>query len=168
MGYPGEWILSEEPIEINAGRRTLVIKVRNTGDRPIQVGSHFHFFEVNRALDFDRPQTLGMRLNVPGGTAVRFEPGDEREVELVELGGMKRVIGFNGLVGGGLTARSTTIHALARARTLGYAGAGEPGAESAAPAAPHVGTGGEPSDAREEQDRRDPERHDARAGRQRP
>jgi len=99
---PGEWLLSDEPIEINAGRRTLRLPVRNTGDRPIQVGSHFHFYEVNRALEFDREAALGMRLDVPAGQSIRFEAGDERDVDLVELGGSRRVIGFNKLVDGGL------------------------------------------------------------------
>ena len=128
---PGEWILSNEPIEINPGRRTYKLKVRNTGDRPIQIGSHFHFFEVNRALDFDRPQAMGMHLNIPGGLAVRFEPGDEKEVELVEYGGSKRVVGFNGLVDGGLTAQWTVKEALRRARNLEFKGMGnaDPDAE---------------------------------------
>jgi len=99
---PGEWLLSDEPIEINAGRRTLRLSVRNTGDRPIQVGSHFHFYEVNHALELDREAALGMRLDVPAGQSIRFEAGDEREVDLVELGGSRRVIGFNNLVNGGL------------------------------------------------------------------
>jgi len=99
---PGEWLLSHEPIEINAGRRTLQLSVRNTGDRPIQVGSHFHFYEVNRALEFDREAALGLRLDVPAGQSIRFEAGDERDVGLVELGGSRRVIGFNNLVDGGL------------------------------------------------------------------
>jgi urease subunit beta len=99
---PGEWLLSDEPIEINAGRRTLRLSVRNSGDRPIQVGSHFHFFEVNRALEFDREAALGMRLDVPAGESIRFEAGDERDVGLVELGGSRRIIGFNKLVDGGL------------------------------------------------------------------
>ena len=99
---PGEWLLSDEPIEINVGRRTVQLSVRNTGDRPIQVGSHFHFFEVNGALDFDRDAALGMRLDVPAGQSIRFEAGDERDVDLVELGGSRRVIGFNKLVDGGL------------------------------------------------------------------
>jgi urease beta subunit len=99
---PGEWLLSDEPIEINAGRRTLRLSVRNTGDRPIQVGSHFHFYEVNRALEFDRESAFGMRLDVPSGQSVRFEAGDERDVDLVDLGGSRRVIGFNNLVDGGL------------------------------------------------------------------
>jgi urease beta subunit len=99
---PGEWFLSDEPIEINAGRRTARLSVRNTGDRPIQVGSHFHFYEVNRALEFDREAALGMRLDVPAGQSIRFEAGDERDVDLVELAGSRRVIGFNSLVDGGL------------------------------------------------------------------
>ena len=123
MAHPGEWLLSEEPVEINRGRATCKLTVRNTGDRPIQVGSHFHFFEANRALEFDRAKALGMRLCLPGGMAVRFEPGDEREVELVELGGMKRVVGFNALVDGGLTARWTLKRALARAARYDFKGA---------------------------------------------
>ena len=99
---PGEWLLSDEPIEINAGRRSLRLAVRNAGDRPIQVGSHFHFYEVNGALEFDREAALGMRLDVPSGQSIRFEAGDEREVDLVAFGGSRRVIGFNNLVDGGL------------------------------------------------------------------
>lgn len=122
---PGEWLLSDEPVEINAGRRTLRVSVRNTGDRPIQVGSHFHFFEVNRVLDFDRAATLGMRLDVPSGNSIRFEPGDERDVDLVEFGGARRVVGFNGLLDGATSARWTVGRALARAVELGFAGIGE-------------------------------------------
>ena len=118
----GEWWASDKPVEINAGRRTLRVTVRNTGDRPIQIGSHFHFFEVNRALGFDRPRALGMRLNVPAGASIRFEPGDEREVELVEFGGMKRVEGFNGLVNGSVQAKWTITEALRRARALEFGG----------------------------------------------
>jgi len=118
----GEWWASDKPVEINAGRRTLRVTVRNTGDRPIQIGSHFHFFEVNRALGFDRPRALGMRLNVPAGASIRFEPGDEREVELVEFGGMKRVEGFNGLVNGSVQAKWTITEALRRARALAFGG----------------------------------------------
>lgn len=99
---PGQYFLEEEPIEINAGRPTVRLVVGNRGDRPIQVGSHFHFFEVNRALEFNRAQARGMRLNIAAGTAVRFEPGDEREVELVALGGRREVHGLNGLVNGPL------------------------------------------------------------------
>ena len=98
---PGEYLLGEGEVEANAGRRTVRLTVANTGDRPIQVGSHFHFFEANRALRFDRAQAFGMRLNVPAGTAVRFEPGDEKRVRLVELAGARRVFGLNALTQGG-------------------------------------------------------------------
>ena len=84
---PGEWLISDEPIQINAGRRTVRLPVRNTGDRPIQVGSHFHFSEVNRALEFDRAAAVGMRLDVPAGQSIRFEAGDERDVDLVAFAG---------------------------------------------------------------------------------
>ena len=119
---PGEWLLADEPIEINAGRRTARLSVRNTGDRPIQVGSHFHFFEVNRVLEFDRAAALGMRLDVPSGQSIRFEAGDERDVGLVEFGGSRRVIGFNNLVDGGLSSDSTLEGALGRAAARGFAG----------------------------------------------
>jgi urease subunit beta len=99
---PGEYFLKKDPIEANAGRSTARIAVTNRGDRPIQVGSHCHFFEVNRALDFDRQAGYGMRLNIAAGTAVRFEPGDTREIELVALGGTRTVYGINGLVNGKL------------------------------------------------------------------
>ena len=117
---PGEWLLSDEPIELNAGRRKLRLTVRNTGDRPIQVGSHFHFFEVNRVLSFDRHAAIGLRLDVPSGQSLRFEAGDEREVELVEFGGRRRLIGFNGLLAGALSARWTVEQALERADALGF------------------------------------------------
>jgi len=122
MTVPGEWLLCDEPIEINAGRRRLRLSVRNTGDRPIQVGSHFHFFEANRVLDFDRPATLGMRLDVPSGQSIRFEAGDERDVELVEFGGSGRVIGFNNLLDGATSARWTVREAMVRAAKGGFAG----------------------------------------------
>ena len=99
---PGEFFLKDKPIEANAGRATARIAVTNRGDRPIQVGSHCHFFEVNRALDFDRQAAYGTRLNIPAGTAVRFEPGDTKEVDLVALGGTRTVYGINGLVNGKL------------------------------------------------------------------
>jgi urease beta subunit len=120
---PGEWLLADEPIEINAGRRKLRLSVRNTGDRPIQVGSHFHFFEVNRALEFDRPSTLGMRLDVPSGQSIRFEAGDERDVELVAFGGHGRVIGFNNLLDGATSSRDAVARALGRAAELAFSGA---------------------------------------------
>ena len=99
---PGEYQIADGEIELNAGRRTLTISVANCGDRPIQVGSHYHFFETNDALLFDRASTRGMRLNIPAGTAVRFEPGQSREVELVDLAGARRVFGFAGRVMGDL------------------------------------------------------------------
>ena len=98
---PGEYLLADGEVVANAGRRTLELTVSNTGDRPIQVGSHFHFFEVNKALRFDRGAAFGMRLNVPAGTAVRFEPGDEKRVTLVELAGARRMSGLNALTEGG-------------------------------------------------------------------
>ncbi len=97
---PGEIIVRPGYIKLNEGREILKVIVGNGGDRPIQVGSHFHFYEVNSALQFDREPTKGMRLNIPAGTAVRFEPGDQREVELVALAGSRQVYGFNGLVNG--------------------------------------------------------------------
>jgi urease subunit beta len=99
---PGELLAADGEIELNAGRHTVRVTVANTGDRPIQVGSHFHFFETNEALRFDRAATRGFRLNIAAGTAVRFEPGQEREVELVALSGDRIVFGFNGLVMGRL------------------------------------------------------------------
>jgi urease beta subunit len=99
---PGEYFLRAEPIEANVGRATARLEVANRGDRPIQVGSHCHFFEVNRALVFDRDVAYGMRLDIPAGTAVRFEPGDTKEVGLVALGGTRTVYGINGLVNGPL------------------------------------------------------------------
>ena len=119
-GNHDRYILRDEPIEINAGRRTATVTVSNTGDRPIQVGSHYHFFEVNRALTFDRAAALGMRLNSPAGLAVRFEPGDTREVELVELGGLRRAVGFNNLADGSTTTAAGVRQALRRAREQGF------------------------------------------------
>ncbi len=99
---PGEIITQAGEIELNAGRETIQLQVANTGDRPIQVGSHFHFYEVNQALQFEREPTKGMRLNIPAGTAVRFEPGDEKEVELVTIAGKREIYGFNALIEGKL------------------------------------------------------------------
>jgi urease subunit beta len=101
---PGELLVEAGEIELNAGREILPMNVANTGDRPIQIGSHFHFFEVNAALNFDREAAKGMRLNIPAGTAVRFEPGDERQVELVAFVGSRQVYGFNAMVEGALDA----------------------------------------------------------------
>lgn len=99
---PGEILTPDGEIELNAGRETVTLTVANTGDRPIQVGSHFHFFEVNAALEFERDRAKGMRLDIPAGSAIRFEPGDAREVILVPLVGSRQVYGFNALVSGPL------------------------------------------------------------------
>jgi urease subunit beta len=119
-GTTDRYLLADAPIELNAGRRTATLTVGNTGDRPIQVGSHFHFFEVNRALHFDRAAALGMRLNIPAGLAVRFEPGDTRDVELVALGGLGRAVGFNNLADGATTTASGMRTALRLAREQGF------------------------------------------------
>lgn len=99
---PGELFPETGDIELNAGRATVKVTVANTGDRPVQVGSHFHFYEVNPALEFEREQAKGMRLDIPAGTAVRFEPGDQREITLVPLVGQRQVFGFNGKIQGAL------------------------------------------------------------------
>ncbi|MBA3472459.1 MAG: urease subunit beta [Rubrobacter sp.] len=117
---PGESLPAEGEVELNANRETATVAVANTGDRPVQVGSHFHFFEVNKALEFDRGNAYGMRLDVPAGTSVRFEPGDEREVELVKIGGRRIVHGFNGLTEGALDDPGVREEAFRRAREEGY------------------------------------------------
>jgi urease subunit beta len=100
--HPGEYFFAADEIELNAGRATARVVVRNTGDRPIQVGSHYHFFEVNSALEFDRKQAYGMRLDIAAGTAMRFEPGEEKEAPLVAYAGARQVYGHNGKVNGKL------------------------------------------------------------------
>lgn len=120
---PGEYILSADPVLCNNNRTTVKIKVNNTGDRPIQIGSHTHFFEVNRALEFPREKAFGYRLNIPAGTAMRFEPGDTREVELCELGGKKVVFGFNALTMGSVKSPMVKAAALEKAKKLGFKGA---------------------------------------------
>ena len=115
---PGEVFLADGDIEINGGRATTTLEVSNRGDRPIQVGSHCHFFEVNRWLSFDRPRAFGMRLNIAAGTAVRFEPGDSRRVELVALGGTRTVGGLNRLVEGNLDDQSVHRRALEQVRSF--------------------------------------------------
>lgn len=119
---PGEYLLDAESIIANQGRATVTLEVANTGDRPIQVGSHFHFFEVNRALRFQRDAAFGMRLNIPAGTAVRFEPGDTKKVTLVELGGSATVYGLNSLTNGPTSAGAKAA-ALSRAAKEGFEGA---------------------------------------------
>ncbi len=116
---PGELLLADEPIQANPGRPTVELTVRNTGDRPVQVGSHAHFFEVNRALAFDRAAAFGLRLNVPAGTAVRFEPGEERAVPLVAFGGAREVHGLSALTDGP-TTNANRAPALARAAARGF------------------------------------------------
>lgn len=120
---PGEYLLVDSPVVANSDRATREIEVANTADRPIQVGSHFHFFEANKALLFDRSLAFGMRLNVPAGTAVRFEPGDNKRVPLVAIGGQAAVFGLNGLTNGatGLAQREA---ALVRARSQKFLGVG--------------------------------------------
>jgi urease subunit beta len=103
---PGEYILAQGDIIANQGRITVKVTVVNTGDRPVQIGSHFHFFEVNRELELDREKAFGRRLNIPAGTAVRFEPGEEKQVELVEFGGAKKIYGFNNLTNGSTKTKS--------------------------------------------------------------
>ena len=118
---PGEYFLHDDAIELSAGRATRRIEVANHGDRPVQIGSHCHFFEVNRYLVFDREAAYGMRLNLPAGTAVRFEPGDTREVELVALAGLRHVTGLNRLVEGDLDDAAVRAAALERAKKFGTA-----------------------------------------------
>ena len=117
---PGEYITSNESITANAGKSTTSMSVRNTGDRPIQVGSHTHFFEANKALEFPRKQSYGYRLNIPAGTSVRFEPGETKEIELTEFGGKKIVYGFNGLVNGSLEEKQE--EAFKKAAEKGFKG----------------------------------------------
>ena len=116
----GGYVLEDEPIAFNADKPSLEVKVRNTGDRPIQVGSHFHFFEVNRALEFDRGAAFGMHLDIPSSTAIRFEPGDERTVHLVPFGGARRIYGFNDLVNGAIDDESRKAAAFAKMRERGF------------------------------------------------
>jgi urease subunit gamma/beta len=120
---PGEVIVLDEEVEINAGRREVTVKVLNTGDRPVQVGSHYHFFETNPALEFDRGAAFGMRLAVPAGTAVRFEPGESKEVTLCEFGGTGELGGLNSLTDGSRHAPEVKEQALRRARDRGFRGA---------------------------------------------
>ncbi|MEM9047154.1 MAG: urease subunit gamma [Pseudomonadota bacterium] len=119
---PGEIRALDGELELNAGRAKATLLVLNTGDRPVQIGSHFHFFEVNKALDFDRATAFGMRLDIPAGTAVRFEPGQSKTVPLVAIGGNRRVGGLNALTDGDLTD-ATRDAALARARAADFKGA---------------------------------------------
>jgi len=117
---PGEYIFDGQDLELNAGRPVLTLSVNNTGDRPVQIGAHYHFFEVNRALVLDRAKAYGMRLDLPSGTAARFEPGEVKEVRLVPYGGRREVYGFNGLVMGRLDDPYTRAASLKRCLDQGY------------------------------------------------
>lgn len=120
---PGEYVLASDPVMCNPDRKTIKITVKNRGDRPCQIGSHTHFFEVNRVLDFPREKTFGYRLNIPAGTSVRFEPGDTKEVELCELGGKRISYGFNGLTMGSMDSSVIMRAAVEKAKMLGFSGA---------------------------------------------
>ncbi len=117
---PGEIFVKKGDIICNEGRKTVKVKVTNTGDRPVQIGSHFHFFEINKAMSFNRADAFGMRLNIAAGTAVRFEPGEEKEVQLVELGGARRAMGINNLVNGDTTRPLNKQLALEKADLLNF------------------------------------------------
>lgn len=121
--HPGEILPMEGDIELAAGRPRTEVEVVNTGDRPVQIGSHYHFFEVNRALDFDRAKALGYRLDIPAGTAVRFEPGQRKTVALVGFGGERELTGLNNLTQGRLDSEAARAAALARAKARGFKGA---------------------------------------------
>jgi urease subunit gamma/beta len=120
---PGEILTPDEDIELNAGRRKVKVKAVNTGDRPIQIGSHYHFFEANKALDFDRGASFGMHLDIPAGTAVRFEPGEAKEVTLTDFGGTGEIFGLNSLTNGTTRSASRKAEALAKAKAKGFKGA---------------------------------------------
>jgi urease subunit gamma/beta len=120
---PGEIITPDGDIELNAGRRKVTIKATNTGDRPIQIGSHYHFFEANKALDFDRAASFGMHLDVPAGTAVRFEPGEAKQVTLAAFGGSGEIFGLNNLTDGSTKGEKSKADALKKAKARGFKGA---------------------------------------------
>ena len=117
---PGEYFLSEDPIIANIGKLVIILDVKNTGDRPIQVGSHAHFFEINKALEFSRKKSYGFHLNIPAGTSIRFEPGDSKKIELTEFSGKKTVYGFSGLVNGSLSEKQN--EAFSKAKEQGFRG----------------------------------------------
>lgn len=120
---PGEIVTPDGDIELNAGRRKVTIKAMNTGDRPIQIGSHYHFFEANKALDFDRAASFGMHLDIPAGTAVRFEPGEAKEVALAAFGGTGEIFGLNNLTDGTTKGEKSKADALRKAKAQGFKGA---------------------------------------------
>lgn len=117
---PGEYFLSEDPIIANIGKSVIILDVKNTGDRPIQVGSHAHFFEVNKALEFPRRKSYGFHLNIAAGTSIRFEPGDSKKIELTEFSGKRIVYGFSGLVNGSLSEKQN--EAFSKAKEQGFRG----------------------------------------------
>ena len=117
---PGEYFLSEEPVIANTKKITIILDVQNTGDRPIQVGSHAHFFEINKALEFPRRKAYGFHLNIPAGTSIRFEPGDSKKIELTEFSGKRIVYGFSGLVNGALNEKQN--EAFSKAKEQGFRG----------------------------------------------
>ena len=119
---PGEIIADDGDIELNVGRRKMTLKVVNTGDRPVQIGSHYHFFETNKALDFDREKSFGMHLDIPAGTSVRFAPGEAKEIVLTEFGGTGQLLGLNGLTEGDWRNAVTKMEALRNARAQGFKG----------------------------------------------
>lgn len=123
LDEPGRVVTEDGQIELNAGRPKITLAVTNTGDRPVQIGSHFHFFEANKALEFDRGAAFGMRLDIPAGTAVRFEPGQKREVSLTTFGGTQNLSGLNGLTEGSVNDQETRQAALERAKARGFRGA---------------------------------------------
>ncbi|MFJ9682670.1 urease subunit beta [Streptomyces sp. NPDC101194] len=123
MTFRQKYLYGKDPIEINAGRRTVELTVSNTGDRAVQVGSHYHFFEVNSALEFDRQKALGMHLNIPAGTSVRIEPGGSRKVELCAYAGTGRLVGFSGLLNGSLASHPARVEAVRKAIEQGFQGA---------------------------------------------
>lgn len=118
--FPGEVLCAPGTLQLNAGRASKTLTITNLGDRPIQVGSHYHFFEVNRALQFDRAEAYGFRLDIPAGTAVRFEPGDTKTVALIAIGGTRQIQGLNNLVNQALDAPNAKAAAVERVRLLGY------------------------------------------------
>lgn len=119
---PGEFLIDDGEVTLNEGTQSIEISVSNTGDRPIQAGSHFHFFELNKALEFDRKAAYGMRLDIPSGTAVRFEPGEKKTVRLIPIGGLRAGHGLNGLVNGKMDDEKVKAAAFAKAKELGFKG----------------------------------------------
>ena len=119
---PGEFLVEEGNITLNAGTQSKPLVIYNTGDRPVQVGSHFHLFEVNKALEFDRKSAYGMRLDIPSGTAVRFEPGEKKTVQIIPIGGNRMGYGLNGLVNGSLDDENIKAQAFEKAKELGFRG----------------------------------------------